>query len=425
MTFPRILTLHLLLAWALAGLAFSCPWCRIENHLHTAVSSAEHIAVVEIFGKGTENHWSAVIRKVLKNDPKKKIAIGDTVEYGEFPRFGRAGEVMLAFGLTRSGEAISNGVLPLDMLPEIQRLLTPGAYPANADEAAEYLTSVSFGLHDAGGTYYKLHTPEVQRALIRRISVLATQAASDSAPYYIKHQLRCGLMALLRIRTAFSDEQMAHEIDDFLQSPEKPPSQEALALSMARLETVFSLLSEQPQDDDRRPLVLELLASAREQQLSRVSQCLIISGLMDPDAILRERPAVRDAPWIKQAVILAAIVRFNAWDRETAATLAQKAKAIPGTIGTSELAELSTALEKQESYLSRLSTQANETPDDAGWYSYSSLFDLASWEKVSTTPPVQDFKTPDKRSEFAMFGAACACLLFLIFGLLRKFRPAQ
>ena len=68
-------------------------------------------------------------------------------------------------------------------------------------------------------------------------------------------------MALMRIRTALSDEQVVREMDEFWQISKQPLTQEALSLSMARLETVFSMIAEQPLDD-RRSLAVNLLASA-------------------------------------------------------------------------------------------------------------------------------------------------------------------
>ncbi len=412
------MTLHLLLAWAAAGAAFSCPWCRIENHFHTAVPSAEHIAVVKVLEKSSERQWRATVQEVING----KVGVGQTREYEDRFQVGRPGEVMLAIGISMSGEAASNDLLSLDLLPEIQRLLQPDSQPANADEAAEYLTSVSFVLHSAGASYYKARPAEVQEALVRRIRHLEAKAALPTSPYYVGQQVRCGLMALLRIRTPLSDEQVVREIEAFRQVSSQPYYPEKIPPAMERLETVFSVLAENPRDD-RRNLAIALLASAQGKELSRVSQCLIISKLLSPEAIMHNRSDDTGIAWVRDGIVQAGIRHLNSWDSETAAKLAQTAREIPDgrSSGDSELTSLRNALEKKEHHIPSSGTRPRETPDDAGWYSWSPVFDKASWEKLPVRAPAESFMS----LEIIILGVAAAFLLLLFAGLLRKFRAAE
>jgi hypothetical protein len=405
----KFLACLLLLAWVGSREAFACPWCRIENHLHSAIATADSIAIVEVGGKNGEK-WRTVIRTVIKG----KLIPGDTAEYGDRFRIGQPGRLMLAIGRTLSLEAVDNDLLPLDMLPEVRRLMQKDPYPTTADEAAEFLTSVSFALHDAGGTYYKAHPFEVQEALLRRNQALVERLASIPRPIYSIQQLQCGLMALMRIRSASSEEQMAREMDEFLSISKQPKNHETLYLAMARLETVFAALKEQP-DGDLQKRIEKLLASAEGEQLSRISQCLIISELMTPEVILQKRPASEDAEWIRQAVVFSAVLRFRVWDLKTAAVLAQKAKAIPGKSAEANLAALAAALTNGDRFIPSADESA-ETPDDAAWYSHSSLFDAASWDKL----PMARHGPDSIPLEIVILVSAAACLLFLILREVRR-----
>jgi hypothetical protein len=364
------------------GSALACPNCNIYNHLDAAVKSAELIALCSVVARHDERKVEVTVTETISGD----LAPGTTLHYEDYFR-GRTStnSTMIAVGRSSSSAGIYEVVLPLDLLPEIRRLLQKKIMAVDAADAAFLLTGVSTRLHHAGIAYYKAHPEAVQEALLTRIQQLRGQLADG--PWYRPMQLDFGIFALMRHRSATAEAFAIQELDQWLNSTEPSAQHDHFSNPSFRLESLLSMIAE-PTYAHLRPILQGLLNSVSEDKLADLSKNLIISGMMMPVDILKQRPDVAAASAIEKGVIEAAWGHHYGWSHRVAAKLRIEAEKIDAPAARPALEQLVAALRSQRSALDR-DAKLDEEPWNAalGMAIESSLLDQDWWDQIEPQKP--------------------------------------
>ncbi|MES2505109.1 MAG: hypothetical protein V4599_00300 [Verrucomicrobiota bacterium] len=392
--------------------AIACPNCNIHNYLYEAVQTCETIAIGTVVGTKQGREYEISIAQPLKGP----IKLGQSGLYQEQGSWEPSpGTSVIAFGPSQFGQAVDRGILPIDLLPEILKLMEKNYTPATAIHAAECLTAVSADLHYQGVDYYKANPLEVQETLKNRLASL--ESSRKNSLGYTEQQYRFGLVAIMKVPSATAEEIATGIIDEFLtsNSPRTRPGE--LIWTLSKLETLFSAIREEKYAS-LKAVVSSLLPSLSGHQLSLFSQCLIVSGLMSPQEIVTCFSNENEHGWIKQAIALAACRHLGTWDSKTAIQLIAYAETLPGEEAAEALAAAKEALQASHHWLKRPVPGLDETPWDAGWAVESILFSAAEWDKWSS-------EALAKRSSWPLTSVALLLLVGPLIWMLSRLKQAK